>query len=75
MILPNKHVSTKNSLLGVGATVIEHLNYPCTVTALWDKVSKAPDMETFERFVLVLDLLYTIGAIDLDKGLIYKRQI
>ena len=74
MILPTKHISTRNSLLGVGASVIEHLNYPRTVASLWSELSKVPEVATFERFVLVLDLLYMIGAIDLEEGLLRKRH-
>jgi len=74
MILPTKHISTRNSLLGVGATIIEHLNHPRTVTSLWSDLSKVPEVATFERFVLVLDLLYMIGAIELEEGLLYKRH-
>lgn len=74
MILPTKHISTRNSLLGVGATIIEHLNYPRTVTSLWSDLSKLPEVATFERFVLVLDLLYMIGAIELEEGLLHKRH-
>lgn len=72
MILPTKHISTRNSLLGVGAIIIKHLNYPRTVTSLWSDLSRLPEVATFERFVLVLDLLYMIGAIDLKEGLLYK---
>lgn len=74
MILPTKHISTRNSLLGVGAIIIEHLNHPRTVTSLWSDLSKLPEIATFERFVLVLDLLYMIGAIELEEGLLYKRH-
>lgn len=74
MILPTKHISTRNSLLGVGAIIIEHLNYPRTVTSLWSDLSKLPEVATFERFVLVLDLLYMIGVIELEEGLLYKRH-
>lgn len=74
MILPTKHISTRNSLLGIGAIIIEHLNYPRTVTSLWSDLSKLPEVATFERFVLVLDLLYMIGAIELEEGLLYKRH-
>ncbi|WP_348256745.1 ABC-three component system middle component 6 [Leptolyngbya sp. PL-A3] len=74
MILPTKHISTRNSLLGVGAIIIGHLNYPRTVTSLWSDLSKLPEVATFERFVLVLDLLYMIGAIELEEGLLYKRH-
>lgn len=74
MILPTKHISIRNSLLGVGAIIIEHLNYPRTVTSLWSDLSKIPEVATFERFVLVLDLLYMIGAIELEEGLLRKRH-
>lgn len=72
MILPTKHISTRNSLLGVGAIVINHLNYPRTVTSLWSELSKVPEVATFDRFVLVLDLLYIIGAVELEEGLLRK---
>lgn len=72
MILPTKHISTRNSLLGVGAIILEHLYYPRTVTSLWDAVSTMPEVATFERFVLALDLLYMIGAVEMDEGLLHR---
>lgn len=72
MILPTKHVSIRNSLLGVGAIILEHLNYPRTVASLWTTLSKNPEIATFERFVLALDLLYMIGAIELEEGLLRR---
>jgi hypothetical protein len=74
MILPTKHISTRNSLLAVGATIIDNLNYPRTVTSLWSDVSSIPEVATFERFILVLDLLYIIGAIEMEEGLLRKRE-
>lgn len=73
-ILPTKHISTQNSLLGVGAIILEHLNYPRTVTSLWTAVSKSPEVATFGRFVLTLDLLYIIGAVELEEGLLRKSR-
>jgi hypothetical protein len=72
MILPTKHISVRNSLLGVGAIIIEHLDRPRTVASLWSDLSVIPEVATFERFVLVLDLLFIIGAIELQEGLLYK---
>jgi hypothetical protein len=74
MILPTKHISTSHSLIGIGAKIIVHLYSPRTISSLWNDVSKMPEVATFERFVLTLDFLYTIGAIDLDSGLISRRQ-
>jgi hypothetical protein len=62
--------------LGVGAKIIEHLYYPKTVSSLWNAVSTMPDfateVATFERFVLTLDLLYIIGAVEMDEGLLRR---
>ncbi|WP_369124829.1 ABC-three component system middle component 6 [Microcoleus sp. Aus8_D3] len=71
-ILPTKHISTRRSLLGVGAKIIEQLHYPRTVSSLWSAVSTMPEVATFERFVLTLDLLYAIGAIEMDAGLLRR---
>lgn len=72
MILPTKHISISHSLLGVGAKIIEHLYYPRTVTSLWNAVHTMPEVATFERFVLTLDLLYMIGAVEIDQGLLRR---
>lgn len=72
IILPTKHISIRNSLLGVGAKVLEQLYYPKTVSALWNAVSTMPEVATFERFVLTLDLLYIIGAVEMDEGLLRR---
>jgi hypothetical protein len=71
-ILPTKHISINRSLLGVGAKIIEQLQYPRTVSSLWSAVSTMPEVATFERFVLTLDLLYAIGAIEIDSGLLRR---
>jgi hypothetical protein len=72
MILPTKHISTSHSLLGVGAKILEQLNQPRTVSSLWSAVYTMPEIATFERFVLTLDLLYAIGAIEMETGLLRR---
>jgi hypothetical protein len=71
-ILPTKHISTSHSLLGVGAKILEQLYHPRTVSSLWSTASNMPEVATFERFVLTLDLLYTIGAIEMETGLLRR---
>jgi hypothetical protein len=73
MILPTKHISTQRSLLGLGATVLKHLTVPTTVTGLWDKIRSLPEIGTYKRFILTLDLLFTINAIDYAEGIIQRR--
>ena len=72
LILPTKHISTSYSLLGVGAKILEQLYQPKTVSSLWSAVATIPEVATFERFVLTLDLLYAIGAIEIETGLLRR---
>lgn len=74
MILPTKHIPTSHSLLGVGARVLAAIERPKTLVALWDQVREQPEVGTFARLVLALDLLYTMGVVDLVDGLITRRQ-
>jgi len=75
MILPNKHLKLSNSILNTGAVLLEVLNYEQTVTLLWDKVRIHPEIRTFDRFTLGLDLLFTIGLIDFNEaGLIGRTK-
>jgi len=74
MILPTKHISTERSLLGIGAALLTRLDQPRTISGLWERARVIPEVVSFERFVLGLDLLYTIGAIELVDGLVRRRQ-
>lgn len=64
MILPTKHISVENSLIGLGALVLAHISEPTTVSSLWLEVQKLPEVATFERFTLSLDLLYIMNIIE-----------
>lgn len=70
MILPTKHISPEASLLGVGALVLKALREPQTISDLWEEVGNVPGVGSFPRFVLALDLLYMMGAIDIEAGLL-----
>ncbi|RJQ15081.1 MAG: hypothetical protein C4560_11010 [Nitrospiraceae bacterium] len=75
MILPDKNITLANSLIGLGSKIIVELSTPQTVSSLWEKVRKKYlEIRTFERFVLTLDLLYIMGLIELEDGII-KRQM
>jgi hypothetical protein len=74
MILPTKHISTERSLLGIGAVLLERLDQPRTISGLWERARVIPEVVSFERFVLGLDLLYIVGAIDVVDGLVWRRQ-
>jgi ABC-three component (ABC-3C) system Middle Component 6 len=74
MIAPDKHVSLESSLIGVGAAVLRQLRDPMTITGLWEACKTLPSIKTFQRFVLALDLLYLLGAINMEAGEIVRTQ-
>ena len=81
MILPSKHLSQNRALLTIGALILRHLSTPVTVSALWEQLSQSNKDQTtqsplrYDAFVLTLDLLFLIDAIDLREGLLYRRAL
>lgn len=80
MILPSKHMPQDRALLSVGAHVLKFLTHPKTVSALWEELNRQntglatpPRRITYDWFMLALDLLYTLGAIELESGLVARR--
>ena len=81
MILPSKHLSQDRALLTIGAGILQHLYQPKTVSALWEELphrgENVPDSVSalsFDGFVLALDLLFLLGAIKMEEGLLARRQ-
>jgi hypothetical protein len=72
VILPTKHISPEDSLLGVGSVILKNLRREQTPTRLWERVRSFPNVGNFERFVLALDLLYALDAIEVEDGLIRR---
>jgi len=75
MILPSKHISEEQALLGVGAVLLDELRNPQTVTSLWERVRAHHSIGTFERFVLALDMLHITGVVSLSGGLIEREKL
>lgn len=74
MILPTKHISEDQALLGIGALLLTYLQRPQSVTSLWNDVRKHPSIGTFQRFILALDFLYIMGTIDFKGGLLHRSR-
>ena len=78
MILPTKHIRPDRALLSVGGDLLTYLREPLTVSRLWDEIrstrSGSDDAApiNYDWFVLALDLLFIMGAIEFDRGLIRK---
>jgi hypothetical protein len=73
MILPTKHLPQERALLTVGAVLLAQLERPITVSALWQRINGAVSpAPTFDWFVLALDLLHALGAVELRDGLLIR---
>lgn len=81
MILPTKHTSQDRATLTVGAHLLAGLSQSKTVSSLWDEISlPAPTGSPpkpglrYDAFVLALDLLFAMGAIKLEGGVLSRSQ-
>ncbi|GHT33084.1 hypothetical protein AGMMS49574_17990 [Bacteroidia bacterium] len=84
MILPSKHISLAESLLGLGGVLLEILmKQPCSLDSLWQEYSKInnrkevfPAYHSFDNVILAVDLLFIIGAVNINsEGEIYRYEI
>ena len=80
MILPSKHLSQDRALLTLGARLLQHLPEPKTVSALWEELPRRGKGDSasalvlnYDEFVLALDLLFLIGVVEIEEGLIARR--
>jgi hypothetical protein len=68
MILPTKHIRTRHSLIALGSLALAELPRPSTVSELRDRLSRVEALRSYDRFLLTLDFLYMIGAIEYANG-------
>jgi hypothetical protein len=64
MIMPNKYLREDEALLGLGAVVLKYLGTDRSMSDLWEDVKIIESVGNFERFVLVLDMLFLLGLIE-----------
>lgn len=82
MILPSKHLSQDRALLTVGARILQRLQQPKTVSALWEELPRSGKEDShsapalsYDGFVLALDLLFLIDAIEMEDGLLARKTV
>jgi len=80
MILPTKRLGPERAIIAVGAEVLKLLTEAKTVSRLWDELKHVMDERSSTRkvnydwFVLTLDFLYMLGAIEMDQGRIRRTM-
>jgi hypothetical protein len=75
MILPTKGVGPDRALLSIGAGILRNLEVPKTVSNLWADMRRQNEKSlqiSFDWFVLALDLLYLMGAVDNVSGQVHR---
>ena len=81
VILPSKHMSEDRALLTVGAVILRHLTHRLTVSALWEQMLRSDEAGEvhsylrYDAFVLALDLLFLVGAVELRDGLLVRAVL
>lgn len=79
MLLPDKHITLAESILGLGAFLLQVLDRPKTTDQLYLRVREMRENRTLPAFhdldsiLLALSFLYVIGAIELtDTGAVRR---
>ena len=72
MLLPTKYIPENNTLLAVGAILLEYLTSPMTLSSLWTKARNEAIIGSFERFIIALDFLYILGVVEIHNSLLTK---
>jgi hypothetical protein len=70
MILPDKHISFAESLLGLSTFVLENLIEPKTIDVLWQNFEMVRLKEywayhSFDNMVLTVNMLYALGMVEI----------
>lgn len=72
MILPTKHITAGETLIGAGALILEKTSKPVALSRLWESVKAESSIQTYERFILTLYMLYIVGAIEMKGAMIMR---
>jgi hypothetical protein len=70
MLLPDKHITLAESILGLGAVVLESLDRPRTIDYLFKTVrqlrdaGRMPAFHDFDTVTLAVLFLYSVGVVE-----------
>jgi len=75
---PSKHVSFNESIVGIGAIILKHLEGGKAIDDLWSEMrrlrpshDRLPEKIDFDTFILAVDFLFLVGAVkDNEAGVI-----
>ncbi|WP_339783466.1 ABC-three component system middle component 6 [Paenibacillus sp. FSL R7-0313] len=81
MLTPTKNLHEDKSIIKIGARILSILNSPHTVSSAWKSYVQIQEYETngkiriqFDNFILAIDFLYIIGAIEHGDDLMWRSK-
>lgn len=79
MLTPTKNLHEDKSLIKIGARILLILNKPHTISSAWKSYIQVQGRDTngsvkiqFDIFILAVDFLYIIGAIEYSEDMIWR---
>lgn len=78
MLMPSKHISFSQSLLGFGSYLLTKLDSPKTIDEIWKiyqndlEKEKYTAKHNFDNLILTFIFLYGVNAIEQKNGVLYK---
>lgn len=81
MLTPTKNLHEDRTILKIGARILSFLTSPRTVSATWKKYldfQNNGSVDTpriqFDMFILALDFLFIVGAIEYEDDLLWRAK-
>lgn len=70
--MPDKHIGFAESLIGLGAFILENLKIAKDIDAIWKLYESVrgkdyPAFHSFDNLILTVDMLFAIGALHLQE--------
>ena len=75
MIMPNKYLTERDALIGVGSILLGKLSVPKKLSNLWEAVKDVPSIGVFDRLAYGLELLFVLGLIELKDDKIERLKL
>lgn len=81
VLTPTKNLHEDKTILKIGARILSFLTSPRTLSSTWEAYLNFQNQESdnvpriqFDLFILALDFLYIVGAIEYEDDLLWRAK-
>ncbi len=81
VLTPTKNLHEDKSIIKIGARILSILNSPRTISTAWKSYIQIQESDIngkiriqFDTFILAIDFLYIIGAIEYEDDLMWRAR-